>query len=172
LVARKSRRGKFYGCTSYPKCSYISKKLPDEAEENAIFVRAIVDKAEAYLGQQVTLRYRFYQRVDFNVLDSHLVTPPSTQGFWKEDLPPQRTSNETIDGRRYRVTELVYALFPTQAKAIETTKVLVFHGTDLIGLCHTMPPIGCKVHRGLASVVAERLHYAYTHRPQRQNQGG
>ncbi|MFH1015485.1 MAG: cyclic nucleotide-binding domain-containing protein [Chloroflexota bacterium] len=61
---------------------------------------------------------------------------------WSAMLPPHRST--------------------TTAKAIETTKVLVFHGTDLIGLCHTMPPIGCKVHRGLASVVAERLHYAYT----------
>ncbi len=50
----------------------------------------------------------------------------------------------------------------TTAKAIETTKVLAFHGTDLMGLCHTVPPIGCKVHRGLASVVAMRLHNAYT----------
>ena len=61
---------------------------------------------------------------------------------WSAMLPPHRST--------------------TTAKAIETTKVLVFHGADLIGLCHTMPPIGCKVHRGLASVVAQRLQHAYT----------
>jgi len=61
---------------------------------------------------------------------------------WSAMLPPYRST--------------------TTAKAIETTKVLVFNGTDLLGLCHTMPAIGCKVNRGLASVVAQRLHHAYT----------
>lgn len=61
---------------------------------------------------------------------------------WSAMLPPYRST--------------------TTAKAIETTKVLVFHGSDLMGLCHTVPPISCKVHRGLAAVVAQRLHHAYT----------
>ena len=61
---------------------------------------------------------------------------------WSAMLPPYRST--------------------TTVKAIETTKVLVFHGTDLMGLCHTVPPIGCKVHRGLSAVVAQRLHHAYT----------
>ena len=50
----------------------------------------------------------------------------------------------------------------TTAKAIETTKVLAFSGKKLVDLCESHPIIGCKVHRGLASVIAVRLHHAFT----------
>lgn len=46
--------------------------------------------------------------------------------------------------------------------AMETTKVLAFNGKQLTDLCETNPKIGCKVHRGLASVIAIRLHHAFT----------
>ena len=47
-------------------------------------------------------------------------------------------------------------------KAIETTKVLAFNGRELAQLCQTQPLIGCKMHRGVAQTVANRLHSAYT----------
>ena len=50
----------------------------------------------------------------------------------------------------------------TTAKALETTKVLVFSGKKLANLCQTHPVIGCRVHRGLASVIAMRLQHAFT----------
>ena len=49
----------------------------------------------------------------------------------------------------------------TTVKAIETTKVLTFDGKELAKLCETYPMIGYKVHRGLASVIAVRLHHAF-----------
>lgn len=48
------------------------------------------------------------------------------------------------------------------AIAMETTKVLVFNGKELAGLCSTNPKMGCYIHRGLASLIALRLHHAYT----------
>ncbi len=47
-------------------------------------------------------------------------------------------------------------------RAIETTKVLAFNGRALAELCQTQPPIGCKVHRGVAQTIANRLNNAYT----------
>jgi CRP-like cAMP-binding protein len=47
------------------------------------------------------------------------------------------------------------------AIVIETTKALAFNGKELAGLCINDPKMGCYVHRGLASLVASRLHYAY-----------
>jgi len=61
---------------------------------------------------------------------------------WSAMLPPYRSS--------------------TTVKAVETTKVLSFTGSELVNLCETYPMIGCKVHRGLASVIAVRLHHAFT----------
>ena len=60
---------------------------------------------------------------------------------WEGMLPPYRSTSAVI--------------------AIETTKVLVFNGQELVNLCQTHPMIGCKVHRGLASVIAVRLHHAF-----------
>lgn len=61
---------------------------------------------------------------------------------WSAMLPPYRCS--------------------ATVKAIEKTKVLAFSGKELIDLCETYPKIGCKVHRGLASTIATRLHHAFT----------
>lgn len=47
------------------------------------------------------------------------------------------------------------------AKAIETTKVLALNGKELLNLCDTYPEIGYKVNRGLASLIAVRLHHAF-----------
>jgi len=61
---------------------------------------------------------------------------------WSALLPPYRSS--------------------ATVKAIETTKVLSFSGKELIDLCDKSPEIGYKVNRGLASVIAVRLHNAFT----------
>ncbi|TPW10232.1 MAG: BatD, partial [bacterium] len=53
------------------------------------------------------------QRV--TLLESPGFTKPTTTGFWSEDLPPQRTFTEVIEGRRYHVTEIRTALFATSA---------------------------------------------------------
>ncbi|MCI0405895.1 MAG: BatD family protein, partial [candidate division Zixibacteria bacterium] len=39
--------------------------------------------------------------------------PPTVTGFWKEDMPPQTSRYETVSGRRYLVSEVKMALFPT-----------------------------------------------------------
>lgn len=46
-------------------------------------------------------------------------------------------------------------------KALEKTKVLAFNGRELCGLCNHDPEIGCKICRGVARVIAERLRQAY-----------
>ena len=61
---------------------------------------------------------------------------------WSALLPPYRCS--------------------TSVKAIETTRVLTFGGKKLLALCDKHPEIGYKVNRGLASVIAVRLHHAFT----------
>ena len=48
------------------------------------------------------------------------------------------------------------------AIAIETTRALAFNGKELAGLCASNPKMGCLIHRGLASLIALRLQYAYT----------
>ncbi len=76
-----------------------------------VFVRATVDKTDPYVYEQVTYRMRLYTRL--NLLDNPGFTPPSTEGFWKESLPPRQPYLETVNGKRYRVLEVSMAVFPT-----------------------------------------------------------
>jgi len=37
LLERKGRGGRiFYGCTNYPKCTFIARKLPEETKEGEV----------------------------------------------------------------------------------------------------------------------------------------
>jgi len=76
-----------------------------------IFVRATVDNGRPYVNQQVTYRVRLYSRVDF--LQSPQFSAPTTQGFWREDLPARQPYVEVVNGKRYTVLEAAFALFPT-----------------------------------------------------------
>ncbi|MBD3169138.1 MAG: hypothetical protein GF307_06615 [candidate division Zixibacteria bacterium] len=90
-----------------------------------IFITASVDKKTAYVNEQVTLTFKFYQAI--RLLGSPELTRPSFSGFWVEDLPPQKTYYENVNGVRYYVTEIKSALFPTSPgeKVIEPFKVTV-----------------------------------------------
>ncbi len=78
-----------------------------------IFITATADKAKVYVSEQVTYTMKFYQAV--RLFDNPEYTPPTVTGFWKEDLPPQNSRYETMGGRRYLVSEVKIALFPTAA---------------------------------------------------------
>jgi hypothetical protein len=76
-----------------------------------IFVRASVDNATPFVNEQVTYRVRLYTLPQ--LLESPGFTAPTTQGFWKEMLPPRDPKLEVVDGKRYRVLEVAMAVFPS-----------------------------------------------------------
>ena len=84
-------------------------KTAQNASGDDFFIEQVVDRSNPYLGQQVTLIFRFYQAK--NVYD-HSLQWPAFNNFWVEDLPPQKVYNEQINGRMYRVTEIRRAIFP------------------------------------------------------------
>ncbi len=90
-----------------------------------IFITLEPDKRRAWVGEQVVLIFRFHRRVQ--LWDSPQFRPPRSEGFWREDMPPERTSMQVIAGQRYHVTEIRYALFPTRAGelTIEPAEVTV-----------------------------------------------
>lgn len=75
-----------------------------------VFVEAFTDKKSAYVGEQITLTFRFYSSVQ--LLSQPHYTPPAISGFVTEELPPHRNYRTTIAGREYQVTEIKTALFP------------------------------------------------------------
>ncbi len=78
-----------------------------------VFLVARVDTNHAYVNQQITLSVLLYSRTQF--LEAPRYIPPSTSGFWTEELKPQLTYPITLDGAKYDVVEVRTALFPTAA---------------------------------------------------------
>src|SRR3972149_716225 len=89
-----------------------------------LFIRAFVDKRKVYLGEQVTVTYKLYTRLNIAAQMS-INKLPQYQGFWAEELETSSNitfSTEVINGKQFRVGTLKKAaLFPTQAGKLEIT---------------------------------------------------
>jgi hypothetical protein len=79
--------------------------------EDAVAVRQTVDRKTAYVGQQVTYVFAFYQAAELAGDISY--RPADTPGFVTESLPNPPHANETLSGRSYMVQRRVKALFAT-----------------------------------------------------------
>ena len=85
---------------------------------NEVFIAAEIDKENAYLGEQITLTYKLYKRVDVNIAGIDQFQMPNFKGFWVEELfTPQRLQYQSkkirINGVDYQVANLGQrALFP------------------------------------------------------------
>lgn len=109
--------------TSKPKEDGKSGVSNEEIAKN-IFIRASVDKNRVYQGEQVTVTYKLYTRL--NIASQMSVDKlPQYQGFWAEEIqtsPNISFVNEVIDGKQYRTGILKrVALFPTQSGNLEVT---------------------------------------------------
>jgi len=86
-----------------------------------LFLKAVVDRTKIVQGEQLTVVYKIYTRV--NIINYAINKLPSMTGFWGEDLQtPQQVqlTNETINGKQYRVGVLKKtALFATQSGTLE-----------------------------------------------------
>lgn len=89
-----------------------------------IFIRASSDKNKVYQGEQVTVTYKLYTRL--NIASQMSVDKlPQYQGFWAEEIetaPNISFKTEVVDGKQYRTGILKrVALFPTQSGNLEVT---------------------------------------------------
>ena len=97
--------------------------VDSEIAEN-LFVKAFADKRKVYQGEQVTITYKLYTRL--NIASQMSVSKlPQYQGFWAEELETPKNiifSTETVDGRQFRVGVLKkVALFPNQSGELSVT---------------------------------------------------
>jgi BatD DUF11 like domain len=85
------------------------------AADSQLFIAAVADKPRVYAGEQVTITYSLYSRVQYFQLE--LRREPTTDGFWVEELEVPRGFNayrqEVVGGVAYRVQTLKQqAVFP------------------------------------------------------------
>lgn len=88
-----------------------------------VFIKASADKYNVYRGEQVTVTYKLYTRMD--MASPQLSKLPGYQGFWAEEIESPTTLNfttEIVDGKTFHVAVLKKAaLFPTQTGELYVT---------------------------------------------------
>ncbi len=112
------------GAPQPKKSQQNSSGVSNEEIGKNLFIRAVADRSKAYIGQQVTVTYKLYTRV--NIASQMSVSKlPSYQGFWAEEIDvPNNISftTETYEGKQYRVGVLKkVALFPSQSGELSVT---------------------------------------------------
>ncbi len=87
-----------------------------EQVKKNLFVKMYVDKSNPYVGEQVTLYLKLFQRVQ--TFQTQVLEMPEFNGFWVKDfeLKPTKWEKEEIDGVWYNTMMInKYALFPQRA---------------------------------------------------------
>ncbi|QPJ63174.1 MAG: protein BatD [Candidatus Nitronauta litoralis] len=111
---RLERDGKSYQSPSITvDVSETSSNLPD-GEKN-VFAEAIVSKSTAYLQEQIRLTYRFYRKVEVR----NLSLDAPLEHFRKIPLGEPTETSRVINGVRYYVSEINYALYPLQSGVVK-----------------------------------------------------
>jgi hypothetical protein len=96
-----------------------------------LFIRAIVDKREAMVGEQIIITYRLFTKVPVANITVHKLS--SFPGFWVKNLlddrAPLQQSTQVIDGEEYVVADLrKMAIFPQRSGRI-TIEAMEIEGT-------------------------------------------
>jgi len=81
-----------------------------------LFIRAVTSKSKVYEGEQLTVIYKVYTRV--NIMDNGVTKVPVYNGFYNEDIGDGKRQaelhNENIDGVNYQVAEIKKTLLIPQ----------------------------------------------------------
>ncbi len=89
-----------------------------------LFIKAIVDRRNVYVGEQVTVTYKLYTRLNIAAQMS-ISKLPQYQGFWSEEIQTPNNiafTTEVYNGKQYRVGILKKAaLFPSQTGELKVT---------------------------------------------------
>lgn len=93
----------------------------DPVDAADLFMRASVDKRRVMLGEQVTLSFVIYSRI--NAGNYQLWKDVGVAGFWGEELDRPReieSSTESVQGKQYRADVVrQLAIFPTKPGELE-----------------------------------------------------
>ena len=94
--------------------------VQEQIKDN-LFLRASVDRSEVTQGEQVTVTYKLYTRLQ--ITNTGFNKDPSFNGFWKQDLETVQALNfqqEVLNGVKYSVALIKkVALFPQRSGDID-----------------------------------------------------
>lgn len=131
---RIERRGKVHKSNSVELIVLESPEF-DRASGSAaaprnVIVEATVDKADPYIGQQVTLIFRFARRVGARIRNAGYQLP-ELPGFWNEGMESKREYKRNVDGLDYVVTEVAIPLFPIEIGTINIDRIEFYYDESI-----------------------------------------
>lgn len=94
--------------TNAQRTRQTQRKAEGQALEDYVFMRAVVNKRSAYVGENIGVTYKVYSKIPLRQFLG-LEQAPSLTGFWQKEIEPQkniRTSNEYINGEQYETVEI------------------------------------------------------------------
>ncbi len=97
-----------------PRAASQPEERPSSGVESSgrdVFITTSVNKSRAYVGEQVTLSFKFYRAAE--LWEQPRYTAPELTGFWVVDIPDHESYYEVVDGIRYDVIEIKTGLFGT-----------------------------------------------------------
>jgi len=110
----------------FTKKIIIQVKTSNKQKDLDVFISAELSKNKVYLGEQVTLTYKLYRKVECSVEPFEI---PKFPGFWSEELfrPNQiKFRNISLNGVQYQEGILYkVALFPISGEQIELKPLTV-----------------------------------------------
>jgi hypothetical protein len=86
-----------------------------QAQSSTVFLKTTADDLQPYVQGAVTVTVRLYAAVPLYRASLDL---PASSDVLVQQVGKDRTSDEEIDGRRYKVIERRYALFPQHSGAV------------------------------------------------------
>ncbi|MFW5793434.1 MAG: BatD family protein [Bacteroidota bacterium] len=107
------------GKVSSPSPGASQKQISSDNKisENDIFIKAQISKSNPYQGEQLTISYKIYTRL--NIAQYSFAQIPDYKGFWSESIDlgsNQQSQTEVVDGNTYRVAEIRRnAIFPQRS---------------------------------------------------------
>lgn len=106
-----------------PRQQKESGEIVSEDLSKNVFIVAEASKSKAYLGEQITVTYKLYTKL--NIASPQITKLPQYQGFWAEEIDPSQTISFDVGmykGERYRVATIKrVALFPTKTGTLSVT---------------------------------------------------
>jgi len=94
----------------------VQRRFGDESESQSsvgkdLMVLSTIDNDAPYVGEQITYTFTFLRRV--RILEGTRYSPPSSVGFWNEELDTTEPREVVVDGQRYIAERVRTAMFPT-----------------------------------------------------------
>ena len=100
--------------------------------QSNFFVRTSASKTDVYQGEQITVTYKLFTRINFNGFSPK---PPSYQGFWVEELDPgsRQLARETYNGQAFNATVFKQVvLFPQKSGRVTIEPMTIETGVQVL----------------------------------------